>query len=79
MGRQAEGQLRDASKTHPPTPTSTSRTPVSNRRWTVRPLWFDAALTSIFVVVLLGFLVFLNACVLADKCAGQGIPTPVVF
>jgi D-xylose transport system permease protein len=45
----------------------------------LRPLWFDVALTSFFVVVLLGFVALMNAYVLADKGRGQGIPIPVVI
>ena len=45
----------------------------------LRPLWFDAGLTLFFIVVLLGFVVLMNAYVLADKGAGQGIPIPVLI
>jgi D-xylose transport system permease protein len=45
----------------------------------LRPLWFDVALTSFFVVVLLGFVALMNAYVLADKGQGQGVPIPVVI
>ena len=45
----------------------------------MRPLWFDAALALFFIVVLLGFVATMNAYVLADKGAGQGIPVPVLI
>ncbi len=45
----------------------------------LRPLWFDAALSGFFVLVLLIFVATMNAYVLADKGAGQGIPIPVVI
>jgi D-xylose transport system permease protein len=45
----------------------------------VRPLWFDAGLALFFVLALLGFVATMNAYVLADKGAGQGIPIPVVI
>ena len=44
-----------------------------------RPLWLDAALTGFFIVGLLGFVATMNAYVLADKGAGQGIPIPVLI
>jgi D-xylose transport system permease protein len=44
-----------------------------------RPLWFDAAVSGFFVLVLLAFVATMNAYVLADKGAGQGIPIPVVI
>jgi len=45
----------------------------------LRPLWFEAALTAFFVIVLLGFTALMNAYVIAAKGAGQGIPIPVVI
>jgi D-xylose transport system permease protein len=45
----------------------------------LRPLWFDAGLTLFFGGVLLGFVATMNAYVLADKGAGQGIPIPVLI
>jgi D-xylose transport system permease protein len=45
----------------------------------LRPLWFDAGVTAFFIVVLLGFVATMNAYVLADKGAGQGIPIPVLI
>jgi D-xylose transport system permease protein len=45
----------------------------------LRPLWFDAAVTGFFIVVLLGFVATMNAYVLADKGAGQGVPIPVLI
>ncbi len=45
----------------------------------LRPLWFDAALALFFVAVLLIFVATMNAYVLADKGAGQGIPIPVLI
>jgi D-xylose transport system permease protein len=45
----------------------------------LRPLWFDLALTLFFVGVLLVFVATMNAYVLADKGAGQGIPIPVLI
>jgi D-xylose transport system permease protein len=45
----------------------------------MRPLWFDAAVTGFFVVVLLAFVATMNAYVLADKGAGQGVPIPVLI
>ena len=45
----------------------------------LRPLWLDAALTGFFVGGLLGFVATMNAYVLADKGAGQGIPIPVLI
>ena len=45
----------------------------------LRPLWFDAGLTLFFIVVLLAFVATMNAYVLADKGAGQGIPIPVLI
>jgi D-xylose transport system permease protein len=44
-----------------------------------RPLWFDAAVTGFFILVLLGFVATMNAYVLADKGAGQGVPIPVLI
>ena len=44
-----------------------------------RPLWFDAALVGFFIAVLLGFVATMNAYVLGDKPAGQGIPIPVLI
>jgi D-xylose transport system permease protein len=60
-------------------------TTVSRRRSAVehgfplRPLWFDAAVTGFFIVVLLAFVATMNAYVLADKGAGQGVPIPVLI
>ncbi len=45
----------------------------------LRPLWLDAALTGFFIAALLGFVATMNAYVLADKGAGQGIPIPVLI
>lgn len=45
----------------------------------LRPLWFDAGLALFFALALLGFVATMNAYVLADKGAGQGIPIPVVI
>ena len=45
----------------------------------LRPLWLDAALTGFFIVALLAFVATMNAYVLADKGAGQGIPIPVLI
>ncbi len=45
----------------------------------LRPLWFEGGLTVAFIVALLGFVATMNAYVLADKGAGQGIPIPVVI
>ena len=45
----------------------------------MRPLWFDWALALFFVGVLLVFVATMNAYVLADKGAGQGIPIPVLI
>ena len=45
----------------------------------MRPLWLDAALTGLFIAALLGFVATMNAYVLADKGAGQGIPIPVLI
>ena len=44
-----------------------------------RPLWFDAGLALFFIAALLGFVATMNAYVLADKGAGQGIPVPVLI
>jgi D-xylose transport system permease protein len=44
-----------------------------------RPLWFDAAVTGFFIAVLLAFVATMNAYVLADKGAGQGVPIPVLI
>jgi D-xylose transport system permease protein len=44
-----------------------------------RPLWFDIAVTGFFIAVLLAFVATMNAYVLADKGAGQGIPIPVLI
>lgn len=58
---------------------------VSRRRsahvhgFSLRPLWFDAGLALFFVAVLLAFVATMNAYVLADKGAGQGIPIPVLI
>jgi D-xylose transport system permease protein len=45
----------------------------------LRPLWFEAGLTVFFIASLLGFVATMNAYVLADKGAGQGIPIPVLI
>ena len=45
----------------------------------LRPLWLDMALTGFFIAALLGFVATMNAYVLADKGAGQGIPIPVLI
>jgi D-xylose transport system permease protein len=45
----------------------------------LRPLWFDAAVTGFFIAVLLAFVATMNAYVLADKGAGQGVPIPVLI
>jgi D-xylose transport system permease protein len=45
----------------------------------LRPLWFDAAVTGFFIVVLLAFVATMNAYVLADKGVGQGVPIPVLI
>ncbi len=45
----------------------------------LRPLWFDAGLALFFIIVLLAFVATMNAYVLADKGAGQGIPIPVLI
>ena len=45
----------------------------------MRPLWFDWTLALFFVGVLLVFVATMNAYVLADKGAGQGIPIPVLI
>jgi D-xylose transport system permease protein len=45
----------------------------------LRPLWFDFAVTGFFIAVLLGFVATMNAYVLADKGAGQGVPIPVLI
>jgi D-xylose transport system permease protein len=44
-----------------------------------RPVWFDIAVTCFFIAVLLAFVATMNAYVLADKGAGQGIPIPVLI
>jgi D-xylose transport system permease protein len=44
-----------------------------------RPAWFDIAVTGFFILVLLAFVATMNAYVLADKGAGQGIPIPVLI
>jgi D-xylose transport system permease protein len=59
--------------------TSSKRGRAQSNGFPPRPLWFDVALTSFFVVVLLGFVALMNAYVLADKGQGQGIPIPVVI
>jgi D-xylose transport system permease protein len=59
--------------------TSSKRGRAQSNGFPLRPLWFDVALTSFFVVVLLGFVALMNAYVLADKGQGQGIPIPVVI
>ena len=45
----------------------------------LRPLWFDVGLALFFILVLLAFVATMNAYVLADKGAGQGIPIPVLI
>jgi D-xylose transport system permease protein len=45
----------------------------------LRPLWFDAGLALFFIIVLLAFVTTMNAYVLADNGAGQGIPIPVLI
>ena len=45
----------------------------------MRPLWLDAALVGLFIAALMGFVATMNAYVLADKGAGQGIPIPVLI
>ncbi len=45
----------------------------------LRPLWFDVAVTGFFIAVLLVFVATMNAYVLADKGAGQGVPIPVLI
>ena len=45
----------------------------------LRPAWFDLAVTGFFIVVLLAFVATMNAYVLADKGAGQGVPIPVLI
>jgi len=58
---------------------------VSRRRsahkhgFSLRPLWFDAGLGLFFIAVLLAFVATMNAYVLTDNGAGQGIPIPVVI
>jgi D-xylose transport system permease protein len=59
--------------------TASKRGRAQSNGFPLRPLWFDVALTSFFVVVLLGFVALMNAYVLADKGQGQGIPIPVVI
>jgi D-xylose transport system permease protein len=60
-------------------------TTVSRRRnavahgFPLRPLWFDSAVTGFFIAVLLAFVATMNAYVLADKGAGQGVPIPVLI
>jgi D-xylose transport system permease protein len=44
-----------------------------------RPVWFDIAVTGFFILVLLAFVATMNAYVLADKGAGQGVPIPVLI
>ncbi len=51
----------------------------SSHGFPMRPLWFDAGLTLFFIGVLLVFVATMNAYVLADKGAGQGIPIPVLI
>jgi D-xylose transport system permease protein len=45
----------------------------------LRPVWFDIAVTGFFIAVLLAFVATMNAYVLADKGAGQGVPIPVLI
>lgn len=59
--------------------TASKRGRAQSNGFPLRPLWFDVALTSFFVLVLLGFVALMNAYVLADKGQGQGIPIPVVI
>lgn len=47
--------------------------------FSLRPLWFDAGLAVFFIVALLAFVATMNAYVLADNGAGQGIPIPVLI
>ena len=47
--------------------------------FSLRPLWFDAGLALFFVIVILAFVATMNAYVLADNGAGQGIPIPVLI
>ncbi|GAB4564959.1 MAG: ABC transporter permease [Rhizobacter sp.] len=44
-----------------------------------RPLWFDVALVVALSGALLWFVATMNAYVLADRAAGQGIPIPVLI
>ena len=45
----------------------------------LRPLWFDVGLAAFFIAVLLGFVATMNAYVLSEGEAGQGVPIPVVI
>jgi D-xylose transport system permease protein len=45
----------------------------------LRPVWFDIAVTGFFIAVLMAFVATMNAYVLADKGAGQGVPIPVLI
>ena len=45
----------------------------------LRALWFDAGLALFFIIVLLAFVATMNAYVLVDNGAGQGIPIPVLI
>jgi len=45
----------------------------------IRPLALDLGLAAAAVAVLLGFVATMNAYVLADKGAGQGVPVPVLI
>lgn len=45
----------------------------------LRPLWFDVALVLALSSALLWFVGTMNAYVLADRAAGQGIPIPVLI
>jgi D-xylose transport system permease protein len=46
---------------------------------TVRPLWFDVAVTAALAGFALVFVATMNAYVLADKGVGQGVPVPVLI
>ena len=47
--------------------------------FTLRPAWFDAAITLFFVVVACGFVATMNAYQLQESRPGQGVPVPVVI
>jgi D-xylose transport system permease protein len=46
---------------------------------TLRPLWFDVAITAAFALLALVFVATMNAYQLADKGVGQGVPVPVLI